>query len=300
MNIKLPGLILLAAFSIILPASACINETGTNSRGERIELLHYAGQNLKPRLSKPPNKDFLIEGSKAVVKNAQKNPSFNNLNALAAVLIRHGRLPAAVKLLQFLERKYPGQYQTAANLGTAYELMGRNEDALKWIKEGIKRNELDHYGTEWLHVHILKAKLGQVPKAAPGQSILSLDYGNEVMPRRPSGLPVGSDGKPLSLFALGEALRYQLLERIEFVAAPDAMVAGLLLDWANLELVAGSVESAGVLYDAALRYGSAEGKIIGLRKMHVAKILAQPKAKPASGQAECELCEPPREVVDTK
>ncbi len=293
-------MMLLATFSATLPASACINETATNNRGEQFNVDRYAGENLRLRLNTLKYKDFFIELSGEVVADAKKEPSFENLNNLAAVLIRHGRLPAAVKLLEFLERKYPGRYQTAANIGTAYELMGRNEDALKWIQEGIKRNAFDHHGTEWLHVHILKAKLGQIPKAAPGHSILGLDFGNAVMPGRPTGLPVGEDGKPRSLFSVGLALRYQLIERIEFIAAPDAMVAGLLLDWANLELLAGSVESAGVLYDTALRYGSAERQIIGLRKAQVGKILAQRKGKQISGEVQCELCEPPAAVQKAK
>lgn len=201
------------------------------------------------------------------------------------------------RLLQFLERKYPGRYESAANIGTAYELMGRNEDALKWISEGLKRNPADHYGTEWLHVHILKAKLGRVPKPGPGRSILNLDFGTELVPQRPARLPVGNSGESLSLIELGLGLRYQLLERIGFVAAPDPIVAGLLLDWANLELLAGAVESADVLYDAASRYGSNERQIIALRKAHVAKILSQSRARPTPVNGLCELCQP-RESLD--
>lgn len=240
--------------------------------------MNYSGQKLKPLLVTPTSRAALITWSREVVETARKRPSFDSLNNLAVVLIRHGRLPEAVSLLQFLERKYPGHYQTASNVGTAYELMGRNEDALKWILEGLKRNPEDHNGTEWLHVHILKSKLGRIPKAASGLSILNLDFGDDVMPLRPTNFPVGSAGKPLSLFAVGDAVRYQLLERIQFVAAPDAMVAGLLLDWANLEILAGTMDSADVLYDAAIRYGSKEGRIIAIRKAHGAKTLAKAKA----------------------
>ena len=293
-------LVLVSFLAISAPAKACINEIGTSHRGERVVPILYSGKNLKPFLVTPPTKASLIDWSRHAVEQAQKDPSFDNLNNLAAVLIRHGRLPNAVSLLQFLERKYPGHYQTASNMGTAYELMGRNEDALKWILEGLKRNPDDHLGTEWLHVHILNAKLGRVPSAAPGDSILNLDFGNDVMPRRPASLPVGNTGKPLSLFSVGIALRYQLVERIEFVAAPDTMVAGLLLDWANLELLAGAVESADVLYDAAIRYGSSEKRIIAVRKTEIAKILAQAKQKPALANGRCELCELPNPYSDKK
>jgi tetratricopeptide (TPR) repeat protein len=290
---KAVPLVLIALLTASLSARACINEIGTNHRGEHIELIYSAGQKLKPYLVTPTTKAALLGWSRDVSNRARKEPTFENLNDLAAVLIRHGRYPEAAKLLQFLERKYPGHYETASNVGTAYELMGQNEDALKWILEGLKRNPEDHDGTEWLHVHILKAKLGQIPPPAPGRSILNLDFGNDVMPRRPTGLPLGNTGKPMSLYSVAEGLRYQLIERIEFVAAPDPMISDLLLDWANLELLAGSVESADVLYDAAIRYGSKEGRIISIRKTQVARILAQAKSKKTSVQGQCELCVPP-------
>ena len=286
-------LVLIALLTVFLPAHACINETGTNHRGEQVTLIYTAGQRLKSQLVTPATKEAMITWSWRVIEMARQDPSFDKLNNLAVVLIRLGRLPEAATLLKTLERKYPGHYETASNLGTAYELMGRNKDALKWILEGVKRNPDDHFGTEWLHVHILNAKLGRIPAPAAGSSILNLDFGNDVIPQRPARFPNGNTGKPLSLFAVAHAIRYQLLERIQFVAAPDPMIAALLLDWANLELVAGTVESADVLYDASTRYGSREGKIIAVRKAKAAQILAQAKAKPALQEGSCELCEPP-------
>jgi tetratricopeptide (TPR) repeat protein len=255
--------------------------------------MGYTGQHLKPSLTTRTNWDALIAWSNHVVASVRKSPSFNNLIDLSAVLIHFGRLPEAVQLLKFIEHKYPDKYQTASNIGTAYELLGKNEEALKWIREGIRRNPDDHFGTEWLHVQILNAKLGRIPSTAPGRSILNLDFGKDAMPRRPENVPLGNDGKPLALYSLGNALRYQLLERIKFVPAPDPIVAGLLLDWANLELLAGAVESADVLYDAAVRYGINDGPTILMRKKQVGQILAHAKKYPTAKTGQCELCVPP-------
>jgi tetratricopeptide (TPR) repeat protein len=287
--------VLIAVLALSLPARACINESGTNRYGQIVDPVSSAGENLRPELVTPVSKAGMIAQARHVVEAARNEPSFDRLNDLAAVLIRFGRLPEAVSLLQFLERKYPAHFETASNLGTAYELMGRNEDALTWIREGVKRNPRDHSGTEWLHIHILNAKLGRIPTPAAGRSILNLDFGNDAIPRRPAALPVGAAGQPRSLYAVGKAVRYQLLERIQFIAAPDPMVAGLLLDWANLELLAGTVESADVLYDAALRYGSKEGRIIAVRKAQVAKVLGQWKVKMGLLHGSCELCQPPND-----
>ncbi len=65
---------------------------------------------------------------------------FTNRNDYAVALVYLGRYDEAISLLQRLEKETPGHYATAANLGTAYELSGNNELALKWIKEGIRRN----------------------------------------------------------------------------------------------------------------------------------------------------------------
>lgn len=256
--------------------------------------MGYTGQNLKPYLSTKTNWTTLIAWSKRVVASVRQSPSFGNLIDLSAVLIYFMRLPEAVQLLKFIEQKYPGEYQTASNIGTAYELLGKNEEALEWIRDGIRRNSDDHFGTEWLHVQILKAKLGRIPPAVPGRSMLNLDFGREAMPKRPENMPLGNDGKPVALYSLGNALRYQLLERIKFVPAPDPIVAGLLLDWANLELMAGAVESADVLYDAAIRYGIKDDPTISIRKKKVAQILAHAKKYPTAKAGQCELCDPPR------
>ncbi len=278
--------------ALALPASACLNEATRNHRGEHVEPMGYSGPALKYYLRKGSSRLELDDWTRQATQDVRKSPSFDNLITLSAVLIRNGKLQEAVTLLQFLERKYPGNYQTASNMGTAYELLRNNEEALKWISEGLKRNPDDHYGTEWLHVQILKSKLKQLPASTYGRSILNLDFGDEAMPRRPAKLPVGNDGKQLSLYGVGKALRYQMLERIEFVDSPNPLVAGLLLDWANMELLAGTVESADVLYDAALRYGSLERRIITLRKAEVAKAYKMPAPNTRINPVQCELCAP--------
>lgn len=293
MKNALAHVVIVAQLMVTLPALARTSEGGTNNRGEHIEPLGHAGQSLEPFLLTPENKAALLGWTNGVIERVGHDPSFHNLNNLAAVLIRHGRFAKAMTLLQFLEGKYPGRFETASNMGSAYELLGQNKDALKWIRKGLKRNPDDHAGTEWLHVAILKAKLGQLAPPAPGRSILNLDFGNDMLPARPLQLPDGNNGKPVSLFALAMALRYQLIERIPFVHAPDPMVAGLLLDWANLELLAGSVESADVLFDAASRYGSSERKTIELRKKQVAVSLAAAKSRKTAVAGPCELCQAP-------
>jgi len=57
-----------------------------------------------------------------------------------------------------IERWHPGLYATAANLGTAYELLGNVDSAYYWIEEDMRRNPQGHEGSEWMHLCILSAK----------------------------------------------------------------------------------------------------------------------------------------------
>ena len=98
----------------------------------------------------------------------------------------------AIELLEELEKKSPGQYAVAANLGTAYELNGDNRKALEWIKKGVERNPESHFGTEWLHVKILEAKIAieQNPEWLSNHSVLETDFAvSETRPVRGSIAP---------------------------------------------------------------------------------------------------------------
>lgn len=131
-------------------------------------------------------------------------------------LIRLGRAAEAIVELEAIEQAFPGQYATAANLGTAYELEGRLADALTWITRGIERNPDSHEGTEWLHVAILKAKqkLAADPAWLAQHSVLD-----------------EAGTRPASEVVL--AIEYQLNERLVFVQPEDATVCDLFYQAAS-------------------------------------------------------------------
>lgn len=244
----------LAALVLVLALAAdaslaCINETGTNRSGQAVSLGEpvdvVRASLVTPKRSSPSS----IQWARRVTADARRDPSFDNLNQLAVVLIRFGRPQDAVTLLRAVERRFPGRWQTAPNLGTAYELAGDNANALVWIREGLKRNAADHAGSEWLHVAILEAKLHERAR------VLDLDFGPGPLPRLPARLPAGNDGRPVSPEQLRQALWMQASERAQFVAAPDPVMAELLVDWAHMELLVGTMEYAEVVYPAAERYG---------------------------------------------
>jgi tetratricopeptide (TPR) repeat protein len=202
-------------------------------------------------------------------------------NDYAVTLLHLGEIRPALAILLEIERSRPGQYASASNIGTAYELAGDNEQALRWIRESIVRNRRAHNGTEWLHVKILEAKLAHAadPKWLSTQTVLGLDFGDGPIPNVPKVLPAGNDGKPVSATELEFAIWYQLKERYQFVSAPDPYVASLLFDWANQTVPTGDLETADALYREAIRYGYDRVELVKQRRQGMATV--RQLAKPA-------------------
>ena len=87
------------------------------------------------------------------------------------------------------------------------ELLNGNEDALKWIREGIHRNANSHEGTEWLHTLILETKIKAAgdPEYYAHHSVLNLDRSQALGDNQT--VMVGGEKKTLT--EVTTALRYQ-------------------------------------------------------------------------------------------
>lgn len=217
------------------------------------------------------------------------------MTRLGVRLVHQGRYPAAIRLFLAIERLHPGRHETAANLGTAVELMGRDTLALRWIREGIRRDAREHEGTDWLHARILEAKmaLARDPHALDGRSVAGVTFVDTLLPPLPTSYPAGNDGRPVKPYELERAFSYQLRERLPFVPPKDAVVANLLMDWATLHLSGGSIEDAQAFYRLALRYGAHRRPLIDARLEYIAKTLAHSRRHPPGGLGHCPICEPP-------
>jgi tetratricopeptide (TPR) repeat protein len=169
--------------------------------------------------------------------------------------VLNGRYQEALEIFQRIEKEHPGNYNTAANLGTTYELLGDIEQASKWIAEGIRRNPDSHRGTEWLHLAILdaKAKLKEDPGYLTHAHIVPIP---EHATRNSTVEVLGKSY--LADEVLG-ALQYQLYERLFFVRAPDPVVADLLFSFGQLEAGTHTLEEAIKLLGMARDYGYPDG-----------------------------------------
>ena len=61
------------------------------------------------------------------------------------------------------------------------------------------------------------------------------------------------------------------------VSPKDPIVAGLFLDWANIEFVDGSLEIAQMAYEMSARYGAVKTPLIAARRKEVARLLSKYK-----------------------
>ncbi len=103
--------------------------------------------------------DIDIEVEMKRFHDLKNRVDFKGRSDYAAVLLKLGKTKKALEILENLVQKYPNEYNVVVNLGTAYELNGNPELALKYISKAIKLNPLSHNESEWIHEEILKARI---------------------------------------------------------------------------------------------------------------------------------------------
>lgn len=220
------------------PAHACVWVAGTTKDGQHVSVSGVSPLRwLKLSLQRKPH-EYASEQNIASLGDT----ALERRNNIAVDMIYRGKAQEAIEELKKIEAENPGEYATAANLGTAYELAGQNENALHWIKEAIRRDPDSHWGTEWLHVDILEAKLQaeRNPGFFATHSVLDLDH-RQIHSKNSEVL---AGGVRRSVNEITRALDYQLRERLTFVKSSDPAVASLLYDYAAIQAATHSLESA--------------------------------------------------------
>ena len=162
---------------------------------------------------------------------------FENENSIAVTLIKLGRLEEAEKILDKLYKEQPKDYSVVINLGTLYELQGKNQKALEYIKRAVSINPDSHGGSEWFHIKVLEFKLKNVPdNKIPGTDILQIQS-------------IKKSAEDIA----GE-IKYQLEERIPFTPAPNLMMAKILDEYAAFLADSVSLQGGYLMYDIAADY----------------------------------------------
>ncbi|MBS0203470.1 MAG: tetratricopeptide repeat protein [Planctomycetes bacterium] len=249
---RLASSIAVLATLAIADARACINEYGTSVDGSVKARSHIHGS--VPG-SLPVNADYYRKQVKSLSPRLAHSPTHEELSDLAVAYLYLGKTDRAIELLVQAEAQKPNEYVIASNLGTAYELAGRNVEALKWIEEGIRLNPGSHDGSEWIHANLLRAKIAMKddPEWIRSNSVTGLHFGNGPIPDFDATL--SRPNCPKSPEVITSHLWHQLSERRKFIPGPDPIVAALMFDLANATALSDTVEDALPIYVAARDLG---------------------------------------------
>ena len=245
----------------------CLWYYGTDLQGKPVKFEDFPPEVYVQHLSE--GRTHRLHALSPLPPPPQPSADYKLRSDHAATLIHKGELAPAIEILEAIEKEKPGEYVIAVNLGTAYELAGDNEKALRWIREGVKRNPQSHWGTEWLHVRILEAKiaLGKDPAWLRTHRVLGVDFGKGLTPSMPTAWPDGHDAASTM-----HALEVQLSERLGFVKAPDPLTGSLIADLGDLNVLRRAVGYGPPLYALAIRYQAPDGELLARRSAHVGSI----------------------------
>ncbi|AUC77085.1 tetratricopeptide repeat protein [Olleya sp. Bg11-27] len=218
-------------------AYSCINEYRTKLNGNRrlinvgYELAKFKMDTLKLR-----------KESENLLKRYKETDSIELYSDYGAKLIYLKEYSKALQVYEKIEKATPNLYTTASNLGTIYELIGKPEKALNWIKKSVELNPNSHGGSEWIHLKILEHKLN----IGNHSSILDLDFGNEPEPKNINNY---------DLEKLLNHINHQLYERLNFIKPQNKIVGELYYELGNIQALTSYLEDVLVSYRNADKFG---------------------------------------------
>lgn len=235
---------LIFSFLFSIPALACLNGETKELKDGTMIYMDFAG--FVPRGHSFNNPEDLEKTLGGLEKEYKRTKNLDYLSDKGYILIILKKYKEAIELYKRIESIAPGRYSIASNMGTAYELMGNNIEALKWIEKSIKINPESHFSSEWIHANILKAKIkgGEIYSS---EALIQTDFGSKRNPE--------TNLSKEELYKLRKSLFYQLNERISFVNPEDKIVAQLLFDLGNVAFLMKFKNEALGDYEKAVIYG---------------------------------------------
>ncbi len=240
-------------------ASACINELSVTAAGQQVvDARHIVPHGTDHAANKAEYEQKL----KVHYDRWQQDGSLNAYSDYGVYLVYLGLYEEAKAVFQEIERAKPGQYATAANIGTVYELLGQNDSAFHWISEAVRINPTAHDSSEWLHVKILEAKI-KGNDYITSDFLLGTSFGTEAQPNTALS--------NVQLDKLAKAIYYQLNERMSFIKPKEPIVALLLFELGNITSYTTSVENAIKNYGLAREYGY-KSEVMDKRQAHFTKM----------------------------
>ena len=179
----------------------------------------------------------------------------------AVEYISKGDNQKAIDILLHSSNDEVDMYTKASNLAVAYELKGDILSAEKWMEQALLVNKKSHYGTEWLHLFILKSTyhLKKNPKWLDNKRLIPLpNKFNEAT-------KIQIDSGEYNISEVRKALIYQLRERVIFVKPKDKIVSELFYTLGRIEAQTRVVEEAIKIFHFSKLYGFSDTKLMESR-----------------------------------
>ncbi|HXP50352.1 MAG TPA: tetratricopeptide repeat protein [Bacteroidia bacterium] len=232
---KLFALLLFTIF-FGLKSFACGNAFYTYSKDGKVITPGYRWAFYKFNMNFNP--ELNVTKLKKLEARLKKEKNYMLLSDYALCLLKLGKAKEAVAVFAELYKHYPNDYKIAANLGTAYEVNGQVDSAMKYIRRDMQLNPNDHEGSEWIHVKVLETKLAlqKDPSYLNNHSVLQLTEQQK---------------KDSNVF---NQLFIQLEERFPFSPGPNAIMVSLFTDLGDITANIKSVEHARAYYLMAEKY----------------------------------------------
>jgi hypothetical protein len=145
------GIIAMAVLTA-LTSQACIWDSDTLA-DEKRKSPELASLILASRPA-PDTNALLKRVQKLKANPREEDPAW--WNDLAGAYLRLGHPQEAATLLEPLLTRFPDDYAIHANLGTAYHLLGRYEEAEREIARDLELNPNGHFGLEVYHLALLQ------------------------------------------------------------------------------------------------------------------------------------------------
>lgn len=250
---------------------ACLNDMTSTLKGDVPLYINYESDHTVPSGHLFLDAETYAQGMHKLDSLYARTKDPDYLSDKGLLLILQKQYQQAITLYLSLEEQHPGRYATAANLGTAYELIGQNEQALQWIQKAVELNPGSHMGSEWIHVNILKAKI-KGPAAHTSPFLIQTDFGKDSVAQ--------TTLSAAELKTLQDALFYQLNERISFIKPQDPIIAALFFDLGNVNLLLGKYVAARTCYRQAKEYGYTH-PLADIRIQKADYLETHPEARPA-------------------
>ena len=258
-----------------IPVLACLNISGHNLDGEWTDL------EMVPFLTEPnryPESNQIrseLSDLKLALEDAFADTLRDQIHCdIAAYMILEGRVEAARDYLYKNVKQKVDNYNYAANLGVAHELLGNLDSAYYWTKTGTEINPDSHHQSEWIHVRILEIKLAL--EENPNWWEENTIFGFEIPEGKlPIEMDVIEDLEDPDLFY--EQLYFQLNERTFFVK-PDGgnpIIGRSLLLLADIGSRLYDVEEPVETYALAMYYDSTLVEVCEKRLVHLEERLLQ-------------------------